>query len=492
MDRRAAVKLIGAAAGALAVRPDLISRAVASDSTPPNIILIVVDDLRWDEFGLGGHPYLQTPNIDRVGLEGVLFANAFHTTPLCSPNRASILTGQYTSRHGIYGNAERNLLSHQLKTFPRELQIAGYRTAHVGKWHMGNDPAPRPGFDYWVSFPGQGRILDPELYEDGALRTVPGYITDLLNERALGFIRAQRRQSKPFFLYLAHKAVHPDAIQRDDGSLDLTYGHRFIPAERHKGRYKGAEFRKRGLPSPASHRQPSSAMLEHIARAKGAPEIIERYAAILDAGDQDEIIQQRAEMILSIDEGVGRIFDELEANGQLDDTVLVFTSDNGYFFGEHGLTIERRLPYEEAVRAPLLMRYPSIVDRSSRVTSLVSLIDLAPTLLSLGRASVSREIQGRCLLPLLDGSSATVRSEVLVEFYSNDLPMPWLMDADYKCIRTTRYKLIHWVQHPQLDELYDLAQDPFERVNLASAPSHHRIAKELRSRLRGLVADAVM
>jgi arylsulfatase A-like enzyme len=492
VDRRNAIKLLGGAAGAFALRPALARDPASSPARAPNIILIVVDDLRWDEFGLGGHPYLQTPNIDRIATEGAMFSNAFHTTPLCSPNRASILTGMYTSRHGIYGNAERDLLSHQLKTFPRDLQRAGYRTAHVGKWHMGNDPSPRPGFDYWVSFPGQGKIIDPELYEDGALRKVPGYVTDLLTERALGFIRSQRRDDKPFFLYLAHKAVHPDAIQRNDGSLDLAYGHRFIAAERHRDRYKGAKFLKRGSPPLESRRQPGSAMLEHIASIRGSREILERYAALLHSEDQQEIARQRAEMILSIDEGIGLILEELEHSGQLDNTVIAFTSDNGYFLGEHSLTVERRLPYEESVRAPLLMRYPQAIARSRRVSGLVSLIDLAPTLLSLARVPVSGEIQGRSMVPLLEGRPNTMRPEVLIEFYSDDQPMPWLLDADYKCIRTLHYKLIHWVQHPQLDELYDLVEDPFERANLAAARSHQHIVRELRARLRGLIADAVI
>ncbi len=160
-----------------------------AELTRPNFVMIVVDDLRFDEIVVGGHPYLQTPNIDRLAAEGAIFTSAYHSTPLCSPNRASILTGQYVSRHGILDNISRRYASHRLDLFPKELQKAGYSTAHVGKWHMGNDPTPRPGYDYWVSFAGQGKTNDPDLYEDGRTHSVKGYITDIFTDRVIDFIK---------------------------------------------------------------------------------------------------------------------------------------------------------------------------------------------------------------------------------------------------------------------------------------------------------------
>ena len=185
----------------------------------PNLIVILIDDLRFDEVGLCGHPYMLTPHIDRIGLEGVQFVNAFHTTPLCSPNRASILTGQYASRHGVIDNVARDALSHRLQNYHVVLQRLGYETAHVGKWHMGNSADPRPGYDRWVSFPGHGSIVDPVLNIDGVQSQQRGYITDLLNGHASEFVA--RKRSKPFALFVAHKAVHPDAFQAADGTLDL-------------------------------------------------------------------------------------------------------------------------------------------------------------------------------------------------------------------------------------------------------------------------------
>jgi hypothetical protein len=161
---------------------------------PPDIIVVLVDDLRWDEFGIAGHPYAETPNIDRLGVEGAVFSNAFHAVPLCSPNRASLLTGQYPSRHGIIDNVARNLASHRLETFPQALQASGYETAFLGKWHMGNDPTPRPGFDTWAALPGQGRTINPILFEDGQAQEVTGYVTDILTDRAVRFISRERQR----------------------------------------------------------------------------------------------------------------------------------------------------------------------------------------------------------------------------------------------------------------------------------------------------------
>ena len=203
----------------------------------PNFLVILIDDLRYDEFGAGGHPYMKTPHIDRIAREGALFERAFHTTPICSPNRASIMTGQYASRHGIIDNVARDAMSHRLPNYHRTLQELGYETAHVGKWHMGNDGRPRPGYDHWVSFDGHGRLQDPKLNINGTYQQKPGYITDLLNGFALESL--ERKRTKPFSLFLAHKAVHPDAEQAADGTLDLVG---YVPAERHKDLYRGAVF----------------------------------------------------------------------------------------------------------------------------------------------------------------------------------------------------------------------------------------------------------
>lgn len=457
----------------------------------PNLVVVLVDDLRWDEFHAGGHPYLETPNIDRLASEGALFTNAFHAVPLCSPNRATLLTGQFPSRHGIIDNVARDLASHHLETFNIPLQATGYRTAFVGKWHMGNDPTPRPGFDYWAALPGQGHATDPELFEDGRLHKVRGYTTDLLTDRAVAFI--QREHGRPFLLYLAHKAVHPDIVQRDDGSVDMESDRGYIPARRHEGRYKDKVFARRQAQADiAADLKGKPAVRHALANLPAAPGTgSAEHQHPVTPWTGEETIRRRAEMILGIDESVGRIMATLDSLGALDKTVIVLSSDNGFFFGEHGLTTERRLPYEESIRNPLLMRYPPRILAGSRPSGLALTVDLAPTMLEFAGAPIGPGIQGRSLVPLFKGTPPDWRRSVLVEFYSNERPFPHLMDMDYRAIRTERYKYIHWIKFPQDDELYDLKSDSLERHNLAGNPAMARVKASLRADLGQLVLQAV-
>jgi len=383
-----------------------IDDGLLSSQTLPNFIVIVVDDLRWDELGIEDHPYLETPNIDRLAVEGVRFQNAFHLTPLCSPNRASILTGQYPSRHGIIDNVARNVASHGLLTFPQVLQRAGYETAFVGKWHMGNDPTPRPGFDHWAGLPGQGRTTDPELYEDGALTVIEGYVTDILTERALSVIDQMRQ--RPFMLYLGHKAVHPDIIQRDDGSADPS-STGFNPAPRHRGRYAEDVFPRRENVVVSLDQLSGKPALLRALTLKNSEEMIEAHGFLPDFYTTEDLIRRRAEMMLAVDEGLGQILDALERWEILDRTAILFTSDNGYWYDEHGLADERRLPYEEGIRMPLLIRYPIAVPAGINPEELVSSVDIAPTILELAGVTADSQMQGRSLVPLLSGSSGNWR-----------------------------------------------------------------------------------
>ena len=456
----------------------LAEKAPELPSDRPNIIMIVVDDLRWDELGVAGHPYLETPNIDRLALEGAMFKNAFHSVPLCSPNRATILTGQYPSRHGIIDNVSRARASHRLQTFPQELKRSGYETAFLGKWHMGNDPTPRPGFDHWVAIPGQGRSTNPELYESGKIGVVEGYLTDVLTDRAVSFV--EREREAPFFLYIGHKAIHPDVQQLDDGSADPSTSLGYVPAPRHRGRYAGKEFPLR--PNAVGS-------LDELTGKPTLRRSLERKFAA--SKEQLRVSQQkirdRAEMLLAVDDSVGRLMETLAKSGKLDKTVIVFTSDNGFWYGEHFLTVERRLPYEESIRTPLLVRYPPAVKPATRLDQLVATVDLAPTVLQLAGAKIGDHIQGKSLVPLLSGTGDRVRDVVFIEFYTYENPFPWLLDMDYRALRTSRYKYIHWMQHPKENELYDLQEDPYETHNLIEQPGMRSVVAELRQRLRAEV-----
>ncbi len=423
----------------------------------PNIVFILVDDLRWDELGCAGHPYIKTPNIDRIAREGVMFRNAFMTTPLCSPSRAGFLTGQYAHTNGITDNVDRSAASHKLVTFPLLLHRSGYETAFVGKWHMGNDDMPRPGFDRWVSFKGQGSYFSPDINEDGKEVKPGGYITDILNGYAVEFIK--RRRDKPFLVYLAHKAIHPEATQNNDGSVNLADSERFIPAERHKNLYASETVPRR----PNARRAP-----------EGKPALERRIGELPPLGSgtatRDEAILGRQRSLMAIEEGVGEILGALKETGQLDKTVIVFSSDNGYFYGEHGLSVERRLAYEESIRMPLLARYPRMIKAGTVRDEFALNIDLAPTLLSLAGAAAPADMQGRSLTPLLKGERVKWRDSFLIEYYS-DRVFPRIDRMGYKAVRDGRWKYIRYLELEGMDELYDLKTDPYEMKNLINQTS---------------------
>ena len=442
----------------------------------PNIVFILVDDLRWDELGIAGHPYLKTPNIDRIGQDGVMFRNAFLTDPLCSPSRASFLTGQYPHLNGITDNVDRSAISHRLVTFPSLLRESGYATAFIGKWHMGNDDTRRPGFDRWVSFKGQGSYLNPDINEDGTSIKPSGYITDILTDYALEFIN--RNHDKPFLLYLAHKAIHPEVMQHDDGSVNLAEAEMFIPAERHRNLYRGVKIPRRPSYKQPPHDKP--ALQRQIGNLPPlGPNTVTR----------DESILGRQRSLMAVDESVGKILRALKAIGQLDRTVIVFTSDNGYFYGEHGLSVERRLAYEESIRTPLLIRYPSVISPHRVRNELALNIDLAPTLLELAGAPVPKTMQGRSLGPLIRAERrAPWRDSILVEYYS-DKVFPRVLQMGYQSVRTARWKYIHYLELSGMDELYDLKADPFEMKNLINHPRSLKALAKMKQELTRLLKE---
>jgi len=438
----------------------------AEQTKRPNIVVVLVDDLRWDELCCTGHPFARTPHIDRIAREGVRFRNAFCTTPLCSPVRACLLTGLYTHRHGILDNTNRSQQSHRLGTFPRLLQQAGYETAYVGKWHMGNDDTARPGFDTWIGMPGQGTSFDPVLNVNGSRQKHSGHTTDVLNRHAVDFVRQERQ--RPFCLYLAHKALHPELAQRDDGSLSDPTAARFMPAERHKDWYSKEAIPRR---------------LNVTDKLAGKPALQQQIAGLPplgpETGTSDETIRDRLRMLAA-----------LEETGRLNDTVLIVTSDHGYWYGEHGLSVERRLAYEEGIRIPLLVRYPPKFPPGSVVDEMALSIDLAPTLVELAGAKPRHEMDGRSLLPLLEGDQpADWRKSFLIE-YNTDTVFPRVRNMGYKAIRTKRWKYISYNQLEGMDELYDLENDPYEMRNLIGDSASQSTLNRLQSELRQFLKQA--
>jgi len=452
-----------------------LASAAAAAEPRPNILLVVVDDLRFDDFGAAGHPFARTTHLDRLAREGAQFKNFFAVTPLCSPSRANILTGLETRHHGILDNTDRSPRSHALPTFARNLHAAGYHTGFIGKWHMGNDPTPRPGFDYWVAMKGQGEVADPELYENGRLARVPGYVTDIFTERAVSFL--QQRRTAPFLLILSHKALHPNKVQRADGTTEAIGEGGFIPAERHKTLYAGAQPARRG---------------NYAVPPRGKPALERPIPGLKPLGPDtvtpDETIRERLRMLAAVDEGLGQIFAALEKQGTLNQTVVMVIGDNGYFYGEHGLSEERRLAYEESVRLPLLVRYPPQVKAGAEPAGMALTTDLAPTILELAGAPALPGIDGRSLVPLFARTPADWRKSFLIE-YTTDIVFPRTLKMGYDAVRTERYKFIRYRELGGMNELYDLQQDPFELTNLMDSPAAAGLRQQMETELARLLTS---
>jgi N-acetylglucosamine-6-sulfatase len=317
---------------------------------------------------------------------------------------------------------------------------------------MGNDDTPRPGFDRWVSFKGQGQYVDPVLNEDGRAAQVPGYMTDLLDDRAVDFVR--RPHPKPFVLYLAHKAVHGP----------------FTPAERHRTLHADQPIRR--APSAADS-------LEGKPALRHAP-----AASTPGTGPSDEVIRNQLRALQAVDEGVGRILAALEETRQLDNTIVVYTSDNGYFWGEHGLG-DKRAAYEESIRVPLVVRYPKLVRAGSVIDAMVLNVDLAPTFLELGGAANPPKLDGRSLVPLLGGKGKGWRTSLLTEYFAEP-QFPRI--PSWQAVRTERWKYVHYTELEGMDELYDLRSDPGEMRNRIADRDAARVLGEMKRGLARLLA----
>jgi N-acetylglucosamine-6-sulfatase len=443
----------------------------AAEAVRPNIVLVVTDDQRYDMLGCTGHPVAQTPNIDRLAREGMLFRSFFAATPLCSPSRASYLTGLYPHRHGVINNDKLGLdvISHTLMTFPRQLRAAGYQTAFIGKWHMGPDDSRRPGFDRWVSFKGQGAYLDGVVNEDGVRRQLDGHVTDYLNKQAVEWVG--RKRDKPFCLIVAHKAVHAP----------------YLPAPRHEPLY--ADYTYVPPRVAGGDRAGKPALTRQVARQKFyelegvAPEPGEPRRG--RGNDPAGVVRDQLRCLAGVDEGLGGLLQALKAAGQLDRTVILYTSDNGYLMGEHGQMDAKRWAYEESVRLPLLVRYPPRVKPGTVCDRLTVNVDLAPTILELAGVKPVVPLHGRSLVPLFRDPAAAWRSAVLTEYFLEKVAPrvpPW------QAVRTERWKYVRYPENAGWDELYDLEADPKEERNLVRDPAATERLGEMRKELQRLLA----
>jgi len=428
-----------------------------------NVIFILTDDQRYDAMGFMGHPFLETPNMDAMARSGVHFKNAFVTTSLCSPSRASILTGMYMHHHGIVDN--NRPASEDLVYFPQYLQEAGYQTAFIGKWHFGGySDAPRPGFDHWVSFKGQGEYFPGKngLNVDGKHVPQKGYITDDLTDYAIDWL-SHRDADKPFFLYFSHKAVHDN----------------FSPAPRDRGRYDHARF-----PVPDTMANTPENYAEKpmwVYNQRNSWHGVDFLYHGLQPGNIEWLYKRYCEAIYGVDQSLGRVMRWLRDHGLEQNTLVLYMGDNGFLWGEHGL-IDKRNAYEESMRVPLLAQCPAILKKGTVVNGIVANIDIAPTILEACGLRPPADMDGRSFLKLAEGTMPANqwRDSLLYEYYWEwNFPQTPTNFA----LRTDRYKLILYHGIWDMDELYDLQNDPHEKHNLIHDPSYKDIRERLRKKL---------
>jgi N-acetylglucosamine-6-sulfatase len=434
---------------------------------PRNVVFILTDDHRYDAMGFAGHPFLETPHLDSLASNGVHLKNACVTTSLCSPSRASILTGLYTHKHRVIDN--QRLVPEGTIFFPQYLQNAGYSTAYIGKWHMGDgNDSPRPGFDHWISFRGQGKYLSPgpnyTINVNGARVKQKGYITDELTDYAVDWLEQQNQNDKPFCLYLSHKAVHAN----------------FTPAKRHEGKYKEADlsFLPRGENVKAENDAP-----RWVRDQRNSWHGID-FSYHSDKG-LDYLYQRYCESILAVDDGVGRVLEQLKKMGIHDETLVIYMGDNGFMWGEHGL-IDKRVSYEESIRVPMIMQCPDLYEGGKVVEQVVGNIDVGPTILHAAGLETPDYMDGQSFLELPDHPEMEWRDYFLYVYYwEKNFPQSPTQFA----LRGERFKYITYYGLWDTDELYDLEADPGETKNLINDSEYKVIAKDLENRLYAMLGQ---
>ncbi|MEM8670164.1 MAG: sulfatase [Planctomycetota bacterium] len=450
------------------------------DSKPLNVVFVLCDDHRFDCLGAAGHPFLDTPHLDALARDGATMTHAYVTTSLCSPSRASILTGQYAHNHRVVDNY--HPVDSELVFFPQQLQKAGYQTAFIGKWHMGGDiDDPQRGFDHWVAFKGQGTYW-PDGH--GTTREVPqttydgfnvngkrvaqkGYITDELTDYAIDFLD-KRDSSKPFFLYVSHKAVHAD----------------FVPADRHRGRYD-----KQPLPirTPSDAEMAAGNLPMWVRNQRNS-----RHGADFGYNISDfspEVYYRRyCESLLAVDDSVGRLRKTLDDRGLTNNTLFIYMGDNGFQFGDHGL-IDKRTAYEASARVPLLLAAKDRIPAGITFDGLVGNIDVASTVLEATGSPPLPNADGQSIWkPLLQNDPGQLeRKELLYEYYwERNYPHTPTLHA----IIGGRWKYIRCHGLWDRDELYDLKNDPDEMRNLIEQSEHAERISAMNRRLWKLLMES--
>ena len=498
---------------------------MAQGDARPNIVYIMTDDHTAQMMSCYGHSPIQTPNLDRLAHEGVRFTNSFVANSLSGPSRACMLTGKFSHKNGFTNN-EHGIFDGSQQTMPKLMQQAGYQTAIIGKWHLVSTPT---GFDHWDILQGQGEYYNPTfLHQDGTQSRETGYCTDVITDKAIQWME-RRDKSQPFILFVHHKACHRDWLP---DLKDLrTYEDQTFPLpatfwDDYQGR-PAARDQEMSIASahdmdliydnkvylPGDTSRLSGLYLDYVRRLSPADQ--QRYFQFYDSLSRafrahplqgralaeykfQRYMRDYAKVTKSLDENVGRLLQYLEDNHLLQNTLVVYTSDQGFYMGEHGW-FDKRFMYEESLSTPLLMRLPEGYRRRGTVDDMVQNIDYAPTFLEMAGAIVPPDIQGRSLVPLLKESTPPhgERWREAIYYHYYEYPAEHMVRRHYG-LRTQRWKLIHFYPHVPASEdttgrnsidqweLYDLQSDPSELHNLYGQPAYRKVQRQLHRRLRQL------
>ena len=448
-----------------------LSLSGKAQSKPPNIVFIMTDDHAAHAISAYGSKLIKTPHLDRLAKEGMRFENAFVTNSICTPSRAVILTGKYSHLNGV---PVFNHLDNSQPLVSKYLQAAGYHTGVIGKWHLGGNDPNRPndgaptGFDYWNILPGQGAYFDPVMIEMGQRKKLTGYATDIITDLSMDFIK-KRPTDKPFFLMYHHKAPHRN----------------WQPAEKYRKQYENYEppipatfdddYKGKSDASKQATMHLDEDLNDNDLKVKPPADL---SGAALKRWKFKRYMQDYLACVQSVDDNIGRFLDFLDQSGLAENTIVIYTSDQGFFLGEHNF-FDKRFMYEESLRTPFIIRWPQRIKAGSVNKNMILNLDFAPTFLDVAGAKIPADMQGRSILPLLLGKTPPGwRTSMYYRYYH---PGHHNVAAHYG-VRTTRYKLIYFHKLNQW-ELYDLQKDPGEMRNVYSEPSSAKTLESLKKEL---------
>jgi arylsulfatase A-like enzyme len=423
---------------------------------PPDLVVLMTDDQRADAMSCAGNTVLKTPNMDRLAKEGVRFRNGFVTNALCAPSRATLLTGLYSHANGVIDNNNRSIPA-SIPLVSEMLRKAGYEVAFCGKSHIGGALRDRP-WDHYFGYKGQGDYLKPVIAEGTDGKDLPrdGYMDDVVTDNAVAWLK--QKHDKPVCLFLFFKAPHRS----------------WIRAPRHKDLFADAV-----IPKPASWDDDRNLKSAAFAKADNV------IGTAKDVPSLDAFLKDYYATLTAVDENVGKVLGALKDTGRLDETAILYTSDNGFFAGEWK-AYDKRFMHEPSIRVPFLLRYPKLARAGAESDAMVLNVDIAPTLLDLAGQPVPKSMHGRSLLPLLAGKEDDWREDWLYEYF--EFPGPHSVRKQ-RGVRTKQYKLIHYYEAPEEFELYDLKADPDERTNLYGKPESAELARRLKARLAELLKE---